>query len=272
MGSSCCKTSDKSEDKYQKNSSSDSLRKCVSATSPAVRQNKGPLFKSDIDDSGADEKKLIEDERLEKEMRHSVKGGESAYGKVNPKKGNIRRKSLSASQYNQSGLVDKKSKEFNLVKQFLANRQYQLIDSIGSGSYAEVYKAFHSSKNRYVAVKVIDLKKANQNYRVNFLPREINVLRQLKHQNIIKIYEISQTANKIFMIMEFALNGTVADWLRDKGSFSEVTAWEMFKRILDAIHYMHSLQIAHRDLKLENILITETLNPKISDFSKYSMM
>jgi serine kinase len=231
------------------------------------KSKKGPLFKSDIDDTETEEKKLIEDEKLEKEMKHAVKGGESAYGKVIPKKGAGKKKSLPAINYNQSGLVDKESKEFQLVKEFLAAREHQLIDSIGSGNYAEVYKAFCSEKQRYVAVKVIDLKKANENYRVNFLPREIDILRRLKHPGIIKIYEISQTANKIFIIMEFAANGTIADWLRDKGSFSEETAWEMCTRILESLHYLHSMGIAHRDLKLENILITEKRYPKLSDFS-----
>jgi serine/threonine protein kinase len=165
------------------------------------------------------------------------------------------------------GLVDKKSKEFSLVKNFMAMKGYGVSESIGSGNYAEVYEAYSLKKSKNVAVKVIDLKKANQNYRVNFLPREFEVLRQLKHPGFIKIYEISQTHSKIFIVMELAAKGTIADWLRDRGSLSENTAWAMFKEVLEALHYMHSLHIAHRDIKLENILLTAKFHPKLSDFS-----
>jgi serine/threonine protein kinase len=105
-------------------------------------------------------------------MKHAVKGGKSAYGKVN-----LRKRSLSASQYNKLGLVDKESKEFSLVKNFMASRNYVVSESIGSGNYAEVYKAFSLAHKKNVAVKVIDLKKASENYRTNFLPREIQICR-----------------------------------------------------------------------------------------------
>jgi tRNA A-37 threonylcarbamoyl transferase component Bud32 len=219
-------------------------------------------FEIEEDKDQINEKKLIEEEKLREEMKHAVKGGESSYKKVT-----LRRKSLSASQYNIFGLVDKESKEFSLVKNFMASRNYVVSESIGSGNYAEVYKAFSLAHKKNVAVKVIDLKKANENYRVNFLPREIKILPQLKHPAIIKIYEISQTSNKIFMVMELAAKGTIADWLREFGSFSEGMAWAMFREVLEALNFMHSKSIAHRDIKLENILLTSKLRPKLSDFS-----
>ena len=73
------------------------------------------------------------------------------------------------------------------------------------------------------------------------------------------------------MFIQNRILGTVTDWLKDKGAFSEPTAWEMCRRILEALHYMHSNRIAHRDLKLENILITDKWYPKLSDFS-YSVV
>jgi tRNA A-37 threonylcarbamoyl transferase component Bud32 len=230
--------------------------------SKGIKGSHYKTFDIEEDKEQINEKKLIEEEKLREEMKHAVKGGESAYGKVI-----LRRKSLSASQYNKLGLVDKESKEFSLVKNFMASRNYVVLESIGSGNYAEVYKAFSPAHKKSVAVKVIDLKKANENYRVNFLPREIKILPQLKHPAIIKIYEISQTSNKIFMVMELASKGTIANWLRDFGSFSEDMAWAMFREVLEALNFMHSKSIAHRDIKLENILLTSKFRPKLSDFS-----
>ena len=215
-----------------------------------------------------EEKKPNEEDKPDKEQKHLVatKGSESAYGKLRTRK-ESKKKALSSSNYNQQGLVDKRSKEFALVRDFLSKKNYNLIESIGTGNYAEVYKAFNITTNKLVAVKVIDLTKTGDNYRLGFLQREIAIISQLKHPGIIKHYEVDQTSNRIFMVMKFCSNGTVTDWLRDRGAFTEVMAWEMDTRILDGFHYMHNSRIAHRDLKLENILITDRCEPKISDFS-----
>jgi serine/threonine protein kinase len=69
------------------------------------------------------------------------------------------------------------------------------------------------------------------------------------------------------MVMEFAAKGTIADWLRDYGSFSERITWFTFKEVLEALNFMHSKSIPHRDIRLENILVTSKLRPKLSDFS-----
>ncbi len=66
------------------------------------------------------------------------------------------------------------------------------------------------------------------------------------------------------MVMEFAAEGTIADWLRDYGSFNERMTQFMFKEVLEALNFMHSKSIAHRDIKFENILVTSKLRLKLS--------
>ena len=232
---------------------------------PSETEVKPMVYKSD--ESPPADKRLLTEDKLKEEQMKSFRGGESGYFKQKKKIQNLRSKSLKGDQYNRQGLVDERSEEFKVVKDFLDTKNYDLVTSIGSGNYAEVYKATRKKSTKPVAVKVIDLMKANENYRTNFLQNEINVLQVCKHSNIIKMYEISQTKKRIFMIMEFAPNGTLTDWLRDKGAFTENTAHLMFTQIVAAIHHMHRHRIAHRDLKLENILLTENFNPKVSDFS-----
>ena len=268
MGSLCCcrqKEEKKSVSKnnVQKNGSQKSGYETDMRTPPTVKTS--TAYKSD--DSPPTDKKLISDERLKEESKTSFKGGESGYVKQKKKIQKLKTKSLDGSQYNTKGLVDERSQEFRIVKAFLDRKGYDLITSIGSGNYAEVYKAVKKKNPKLVAVKVIDLMKANENYRSNFLQSEIDVLQVCKHTNIIKMYEICQTNKRVFMIMEFAPNGTLTDWLKERGAFAESTAHLMFTQILSAIHHMHSRRIAHRDLKLENILLTQNFNPKISDFS-----
>lgn len=219
-----------------------------------------------------DPTKQIDEEKMKEAAKQSFRGGESAYVKEKKKlKRKNELKSIAENQYNKKGLIDDKSQEFQAVREFLATKKYELISSIGSGSYAEVYKAWATDHNRAVAVKVITLVKTRDNYRLNHLQKEVVVLQLCKHQNIIKIYELAQTKKRIFIIMEFASKGTLTDYLRDNGAFPEEIAHRMFPQIMNAIHHMHRQYIAHRDLKLENILITAKNIPKLSDFS-YSII
>jgi serine/threonine protein kinase len=153
------------------------------------------------------------------------------------------------------------------VRRYLSTtKDIQVEVCVGNGNYADVYRAV-TTKGKLVAVKVINLRKIEANYTTSFLPNEIKVLRKCRHNNILKVYEISQTEHWVFTVMEWAPYGTLADWLRDKGALTETQAVPIFIPILDAMHHMHTNRIAHRDLKLENILITGDHVPKISDFS-----
>ena len=275
MGSSCSKCCQKNESKKSENSvqkpTSPPPQTAQTNTQVNGQNTSQTLFKVEEDSTPDESKKLIEEERMKKELEQAVKGGESAYGRVKSAQ-KAKRKGLPSN--NSEGVADKKTKELNAVKEFFAKRQgirYQLTESIGSGNYAEVYKAWYSERSRFVAIKAIDLTKDNENYRENFLKTEMQIITRLKHQHIVKHYEMAQAKNKVYMIMEYCANGSVTDWLRDKGAFSEATAWELDRRIMDGLHYMHSMAIAHRDLKLENILITDKMYPKISDFS-YSVV
>jgi serine/threonine protein kinase len=167
----------------------------------------------------------------------------------------------------------KQMTESEALNQFLNNKtieehiEYKIDGHLGSGRYAEVFKVVDLKQQKSVAIKVIDLKKSEENYRKNFLPEELKIIQKCKHNNIIKLYEICQKYNRVFMIMEFAPGGTIAELLRKKGVFNESTAHVMFAQIVSAVHHMHVEGIAHRDLKLENILLCNKDIPKISDFS-----
>lgn len=145
-------------------------------------------------------------------------------------------------------------------------RRFRIVQLIGTGNYARVYKAL-SSQNKEYAVKTINLSKTTDNYKQKFLPRELNIMRKLSHANIVKLHEIMQIADRVFIIMQFCHKGTVADLLQRAGPLSEPVARHFFAGMVDAVLYMHSNEIAHRDLKLENVLLDQEYNPKITDFS-----
>ena len=100
------------------------------------------------------------------------------------------------------------------------------------------------------------------------LEREINILKNTFHYNIIKIYQVKETINKICMIMEYAEGGELFNYIIEQGCLSEDESRNIFQQIIDAIYYLHQMGICHRDLKPENILFDskDKKRIKIIDF------
>ena len=101
---------------------------------------------------------------------------------------------------------------------------------------------------------------------VGRVAREIKILQETKHDNIVQIYEIIETNFAIYMIMECAEGGELFDYIVKKGRLSEKEGAYFFLQLLMGIEHLHSRKIAHRDLKPENLLLDENMNIKIVDF------
>ena len=98
------------------------------------------------------------------------------------------------------------------------------------------------------------------------LQREITFSRLFDHPHIIKTYEYLNSKDDIFVVSEYASQGELFDYVSNQGSLSESIARKFFQQIVYAIDYIHMKGVAHRDLKLENILLDENLNIKLGDF------
>lgn len=148
----------------------------------------------------------------------------------------------------------------------LAAYGYVLGDSLGKGSYAVVKVAFSKKLKRQVAIKIILKKKAPQDYITKFLPREISVMKQLSHPNIIALYEAIETNSRIFLVLDMADGGDLLDYIKTNGAVCEPEARKFFRQLIDAAEYLHNLGVVHRDLKCENILLDRNKNILLSDF------
>ncbi|XP_017847447.1 testis-specific serine/threonine-protein kinase 1 [Drosophila busckii] len=151
----------------------------------------------------------------------------------------------------------------------LAQRGYNIGHKIGEGSYATVITAGYADESGHgvnLACKIIDKAKAPCDFVHKFFPRELEILTKLDHPNIIQIHSILQRGPKIFIFMRFAEKGDLLTHIKNSGPIDEKQAKVWFFQMAKALKYLHQNDIAHRDLKCENILLSKRLNVKLADF------
>ena len=113
----------------------------------------------------------------------------------------------------------------------------------------------------------MNLDKMSKKYKQKFLPRELAALIEIRHENIIRVYDIFRSNRKIYVFMEFASNGDIAKHLKKNGPMTEEKAREWFMQISNALNYLHEeMYTAHRDIKIDNILLNDNYVAKLTDF------
>ncbi|XP_041084776.1 testis-specific serine/threonine-protein kinase 1-like [Polyodon spathula] len=149
----------------------------------------------------------------------------------------------------------------------LKKRGYTLGISLGEGSYAKVKSAYSDRLKSNVAVKIINRRRSPADFLERFLPRELEILAVLNNRYIVKTYEIFETSDgKVYMIMELGVQGDLLEFIKFRGALPEEVCRKMFRQLSLAVKYIHDLEIVHRDLKCENLLLDKDFNLKVSDF------
>ena len=138
--------------------------------------------------------------------------------------------------------------------------EYNLIKCIGRGAFGEVYLTSKKGSNQLFATKKVSKQKVETPSIKKYFKNEINILKELDHKNIVRLETIRQTVHNFYIITEFYNGGGLSECLRKhrmiKGRpFSEEVVQHLMIQIIDALKYLHSKKIIHRDLKLDNILI-----------------
>lgn len=145
---------------------------------------------------------------------------------------------------------------------------YILGIQIGQGAYAIVRSAIKKSTNAKYAVKTYEKTKLLDPHRKRSVQREIEILTMLKHQNIVKLFEIIDTGRQLHLVLEHVGGSSLHSYLKRRSNrrLEEIEARRVFKQVLLGIEYCHHRLVTHRDIKLENILLDDSNNIKIIDF------
>jgi 5'-AMP-activated protein kinase, catalytic alpha subunit len=102
--------------------------------------------------------------------------------------------------------------------------------------------------------------------------REIRISSQLNHPHIIKIYDTMETAEDIYVVLEYAQSGELFDYITERGKLPESEARVFFQQLISGIEACHRKMVAHRDIKPENILLDKSNHIKIADFGLSNAM
>ena len=147
---------------------------------------------------------------------------------------------------------------------------YKLGRTLGEGRFGKVRHAVHNRTKESRAVKIIPkrfsvLAKADQAQRDGIM-KEIGCMRDCNHPNVLKFYDVLESPRNFYVVVEYASKGEVFQYINSGQSGSEFIARRYFRALLDGVHYLHCCGIAHRDLKLENLLLDDRNILKIGDF------
>ncbi|WPK27030.1 hypothetical protein PUMCH_004401 [Australozyma saopauloensis] len=138
---------------------------------------------------------------------------------------------------------------------------YRILKEIGEGAFGKVYLAQHVLLNCDVVLKCGLIDDPN-------IVREIYYHKQLRHKNVVKLYEVIKTETHLWMAMEYCRGNELYYYIYEKRRLDIDVCQKLFYQIADSMRYVHSLNLAHRDLKLENILMADKKRTiiKLTDF------
>uniref|UniRef100_A0A182NBB0 Protein kinase domain-containing protein n=1 Tax=Anopheles dirus TaxID=7168 RepID=A0A182NBB0_9DIPT len=162
-------------------------------------------------------------------------------------------------------LLEKRRRSSDPAKTLTANG-FVVGEIIGHGAFSIVKKAYWTQGNSYVAIKIMSKATASQMMLEKYVPRELDIIRDVRHENIIRFLEVIETTMRYYIVMQYAEKGSFLRLLRTEGRVAEVRARNYFSQLLCAVQYLHNNGIAHRDIKCDNVTLDAEDRVKLIDF------
>ncbi|KAM9826349.1 death-associated protein kinase 2a isoform X1 [Syngnathus typhle] len=161
----------------------------------------------------------------------------------------------------------------DIFKQKKVEDFYEIGEELGSGQFAIVKQCREKNTGQEFAAKFIKKRQSiasSRGVRLEEIQREVAILQQIQHQNIVTLHDVYENRTDVVLILELVSGGELFDFLAQKESLSEDEATQFIKQILEGVNYLHSRKIAHFDLKPENIMLLDKNVPlpriKLIDF------
>ncbi|CAF0980153.1 unnamed protein product [Adineta ricciae] len=175
---------------------------------------------------------------------------------------NKQRSHMSIRQIPHTRLVDDGSLEL----------RYEILNKLGKGSFGTVYRVQNKVTDVFYAVKTIPKKLGNKSKSFS-LDNEVKLLTEVNHPNLIRLHEVLESPQNLYLIIELCEGGELGGYVKSNGSLPEQTVKQIMTKLINALHYLHKIDVVHRDLKLENILLktiplskTDEFDIRITDF------
>ena len=152
-----------------------------------------------------------------------------------------------------------------LIGKILAGR-YEIIEKVGEGGMAYVYKARDNLLNRYVAVKILKEEFSKDEVFVKRFRTEAQSAASLIHPNIVSVFDVGEDKGVSYIVMELLESKTLKDYIEAKGPLSSELTLKIAAQIASALEAAHKAHIVHRDIKPQNIILNQNLVAKVTDF------
>lgn len=144
---------------------------------------------------------------------------------------------------------------------------YEVLNLLGKGGFASVYRAKCLKTSVEVAIKMIDKKLMTENGMVSRVRQEVAIHSRLKHPTVLELYTFFEDSDYVYLVLELAHNGELQRYLKNNSvTITEEEVAYIMYQIVEGLLYLHSHNILHRDMTLANLLLTKEMRIKIADF------
>ncbi|CAF3357847.1 unnamed protein product [Rotaria sp. Silwood1] len=143
--------------------------------------------------------------------------------------------------------------------------KYDIENKLGEGSFGTVYRVRNKETDLFYAMKTIPKKPGNKS-KASSLDNEVKLLKEVNHPNLIQLHEVLESSQNLYLIVELCEGGELGMHLKKIGPLPEETVKQIMSKLVNALYYLHKMDIVHRDLKLENILLKNTPKSKTDEF------
>jgi len=145
-------------------------------------------------------------------------------------------------------------------------KRYQKRKFLGKGSFSRCYEIYDPDKQKLLAGKVIDKASLDKNEAKEKLLNEVRIHQLMSHPNIVRFEEYFEDSSKAYLLIELCSNNSLKAMIKQRHKLKEIEAQYFLVQLVYAVKYIHSQNVIHRDLKLENLFLSNDMQLKVGDF------